>query len=244
MTPEKKILRGEELIKEYGSKRVVDKVTVQVAKGEIVGLVGPNGAGKTTYFYMLVGLIKPNGGKVYLGSENISRLPMFKRANKGIGYLAQEPSIFRKMTVEENLTAILEMHFKSRKERKEKLESLLERLGIEKLRDEKAYTLSGGERRRLEIARALITDPDFLLLDEPFAGVDPIAVNDVQQIVTDLKGNDIGILITDHNVRETLSITDRTYIMFEGKLLLSGTADELVKSEKAKEIYLGKNFSL
>ncbi len=237
-------LRSENIVKIYGEKRVVKGVSVEVNKGEIVGLLGPNGAGKTTSFYMIVGLIKPNEGKVFLDGEDISSLPMYKRAQMGIGYLSQESSIFRKMTVEDNLLAVLEMTKLTKEEQKQKCEDLLNEFGLLKIRKNMGGLLSGGERRRTEIARCLATDPSFVLLDEPFAGVDPIAVEDIQKIVSDLKKRNIGILITDHNVHETLSITDRAYLLYEGKILKSGTSEELVSDEMVRKLYLGKNFEL
>ena len=237
-------LRSEELVKIYGRRKVVKGVSVEVLQGEIVGLLGPNGAGKTTTFYMVVGFIKPNGGSVFLDDQNITDLPMYKRAQKGIGYLPQEPSVFRKLTVEDNIKAVLEMTKLSKSEQKEKLEVLMEEFGLEKVRNSFGDTLSGGERRRTEIARALATDPSFILLDEPFAGIDPIAVEDIQSIVAKLKTKNIGILITDHNVQETLSITDRAYLMFEGRILKDGTAEELAADEMVRKVYLGKNFEL
>ena len=237
-------LRSENIVKIYGEKGVVKGVSVEVNKGEIVGLLGPNGAGKTTSFYMIVGLIKPNEGKVFLDGEDISSLPMYKRAQMGIGYLSQESSIFRKMTVEDNLLAVLEMTKLTKEEQKQKCEDLLNEFGLLKIRKNMGGLLSGGERRRTEIARCLATDPSFILLDEPFAGVDPIAVEDIQKIVSDLKKRNIGILITDHNVHETLSITDRAYLLYEGKILKSGTSEELVSDEMVRKLYLGKNFEL
>ena len=237
-------LRADNLIKTYKKRKVVNDISVQVEQGEIVGLLGPNGAGKTTTFYMIVGLIKPNEGNIYLEDENITPLPMFKRAKLGIGYLAQEPSVFRKLTVEENIMAVLEMTKLSKKDQKEKMESLLEEFSLTHVRKNKGQVLSGGERRRTEIARALSVDPKFVLLDEPFAGVDPIAVEEIQSIVFKLKKKNIGILITDHNVNETLSITDRAYLMFEGKLLKAGTAEELAEDEQVRKVYLGRNFEL
>ncbi len=238
------ILHAEDLVKIYGKRKVVKGVSINVQQGEIVGLLGPNGAGKTTTFYMTVGFIKPNEGQVYLDEEDITDLPMYKRAQKGIGYLPQEPSVFRKMSVEDNITAVLEMTRLSKKEQKEKLEDLLGEFGLERVRKSRGDTLSGGERRRTEIARALATDPNFILLDEPFAGIDPIAVEDIQSIVTTLKSKNIGILITDHNVQETLSITDRAYLMFEGSILKAGNAEELAADEMVRKVYLGKNFEL
>ena len=237
-------LRSENIVKIYGDKEVVKGVSVEVSKGEIVGLLGPNGAGKTTTFYMIVGLIKPNLGKVFLDEKDISSLPMYKRAQLGIGYLAQEASVFRKMTVEDNLLSVLEMTNLSKSEQEKKCEDLLDEFGLQKIRKNMGGLLSGGERRRTEIARCLATDPSFILLDEPFAGVDPIAVEDIQQIVSDLKKRNIGILITDHNVHETLSITDRAYLLYEGKILKSGTSEELVSDEMVRKLYLGKNFEL
>ena len=237
-------LRAENIVKIYGNKSVVKCVSVEVNKGEIVGLLGPNGAGKTTSFYMIVGLIKLNEGKVFLDGQDISSLPMYKRAEMGIGYLSQEASIFRKMTVEDNLLAVLEMTKLSKEQQKQKCEDLLNEFGLQKIRKNMGGLLSGGERRRTEIARCLATNPSFILLDEPFAGVDPIAVEDIQQIVSDLKKRNIGILITDHNVHETLSITDRSYLLYEGKILKSGTSEELVSDEMVRKLYLGKNFEL
>ncbi len=237
-------LKTEGLVKSYRKRKVVDEVTFQLNQGEIVGLLGPNGAGKTTTFYMIVGLIKPEQGKISLNGKDITALPMYKRAREGIGYLPQEPSIFRKLTVEENILAILETMKLTYKECEKKANFLLEELKISHLAKEKAYTLSGGERRRVEISRALVTSPSFMLLDEPFAGIDPIAVADIQQIIFQLKEKGLGILITDHNVRETLNITDRAYIMYKGKILISGSAKELATDKKAKEIYLGEKFIL
>lgn len=238
------ILRSDNLIKVYGRRHVVKGVSINVNQGEIVGLLGPNGAGKTTTFYMVVGFIQPNEGKVYLNDEEITNLPMYKRAQKGIGYLPQEPSVFRKLTVEDNVKAVLEMTPLSRAEQKDKLEQLIEEFNLHKVRKSRGDTLSGGERRRTEIARALATDPTFILLDEPFAGIDPIAVEDIQYIVAKLKTKNIGILITDHNVQETLSITDRAYLMFEGNILKAGTAEELAADEMVRKVYLGQNFEL
>lgn len=238
------ILKADNLVKIYKGKRVVNDISVVVEQGEIVGLLGPNGAGKTTSFYMIVGLIKPNGGKVYLDNKEITPLPMYKRAKLGIGYLAQEASVFRKLSVEENILAVLEMTTMPKKEQKEKMESLLEEFSLTHVRKNLGMVLSGGERRRTEIARALAVDPKFVLLDEPFAGVDPIAVEEIQSIVAKLKNKNIGILITDHNVNETLSITDRAYLMFEGKLLKAGTAEELAADEQVRKVYLGKHFEL
>lgn len=238
------ILRAENLVKKYKKRTVVDHISVEVAQGEIVGLLGPNGAGKTTSFYMIVGLVKPNAGEIFLDGENITKLPMYRRAKLGVGYLAQEASVFRTLTVEENLMAVLEMRKISKAERKEKMESLLEEFSLNHVRKNQGMVLSGGERRRTEIARALAMDPKFVLLDEPFAGVDPIAVEEIQTIVAKLKQKNIGILITDHNVNETLSITDRAYLMFEGKLLKAGTAEELANDEQVRRVYLGKHFEL
>ncbi len=237
-------LYSDGLVKVYKKRRVVDVVSIEVNCGEIVGLLGPNGAGKTTTFYMIIGFVRPNAGTVRIDKSDLTRLPMFQRARRGIGYLAQEPSIFRKLTVEENINAVLQMQPLSRVERKERLESLLDELDIGKLRRHRAYTLSGGERRRVEIARALVTRPEFLLLDEPFAGIDPIAVEDIQSIIARLKEESLGILITDHNVRETLSVTDRAYIMCEGKILKAGTAQFLADDPEARKIYLGEKFRL
>lgn len=233
-----------ELVKRYGKRTVVNHVSIEVSQGEIVGLLGPNGAGKTTSFYMTVGLVKPDEGKVFLNDQDITNLPMYKRAQMGIGYLPQEASIFRKLSVEDNIAAVLEMTKLSKKEQKEKTESLLEEFRLTHVRKSMGDVLSGGERRRTEIARALAVDPKFILLDEPFAGIDPIAVEDIQGIVAKLKFKKIGILITDHNVNETLSITDRAYLMFEGRLLKSGTAEELAADEEVRRVYLGKNFEL
>jgi lipopolysaccharide export system ATP-binding protein len=238
------ILRAENLVKKYKKRTVVNNVSVQVAQGEIVGLLGPNGAGKTTTFYMTVGLIKPNQGEIFLENENITGLPMYKRAKLGIGYLAQEASVFRRLTVEENLLAPLEMRDMTRKDRKEKVEQLLEEFSLTHVRTNLGMVLSGGERRRTEIARALAVDPKFVLLDEPFAGVDPIAVEEIQSIVSRLKRKNIGILITDHNVDETLSITDRAYLMVDGKLFKQGTAQELADDPMVRKVYLGQNFQL
>ena len=237
-------LRTENIKKSYKGRAVVNGVTVEVSQGEIVGLLGPNGAGKTTSFYMIVGLIKPNDGKVFLDDVDITRKPMFKRAQMGIGYLPQEVSVFRKMSVEDNIMAVLEMTKLSKVERKEKLEKLIDEFGLEVVRKNLGQSLSGGEKRRTEIARALATDPKFILLDEPFAGVDPIAVEDIQRIVAHLKDRNIGVLITDHNVQETLAITDRTYLLFEGSILREGTAEELSQDEMVRKVYLGEKFEL
>lgn len=238
------ILRSDELKKVYGKRMVVKGVSLKVNQGEIVGLLGPNGAGKTTTFYMVVGFIKPYEGRVFLDDEEITDLPMYKRAQKGIGYLPQEPSVFRKLSVADNIMAVLEMTGLNKVERSEKLEELIDEFGLQKVRNNRGDTLSGGERRRTEIARALATDPKFILLDEPFAGIDPIAVEDIQYIVAKLRTKNIGILITDHNVQETLSITDRAYLMFEGSILKAGTAEELAADEMVRKVYLGKNFEL
>lgn len=237
-------IRTDSLVKIYGKRRVVDGVSLTVHQGEIAGLLGPNGAGKTTTFYMIVGMIRAKKGRIYLDNVDISRRPMYKRARMGIGYLPQEPSIFRKLTVGENIMAILEYQKMGLKEKKRRMQELLEELNVAHLEKSFGYTLSGGERRRVEIARALAIEPDFILLDEPFAGVDPIAVEDIQSIVADLKAKGYGVLITDHNVRETLRITDRAYIMNEGKILISGTARELAENPEARRIYLGRNFRL
>ncbi len=238
------VLRAENLIKRYKKRTVVNNVSVRVEQGEIVGLLGPNGAGKTTSFYMIVGLIKPNEGTIYLDDQNITELPMYQRAKIGIGYLAQEASVFRKLTVEENILAPLEMRDIPKKERNEKVEKLLEEFSLTHVRKNLGMVLSGGERRRTEIARALAVDPKFVLLDEPFAGVDPIAVEEIQGIVGRLKKRNIGILITDHNVDETLSITDRAYLMVEGKLFKAGTSEELANDPLVRKVYLGQNFQL
>jgi lipopolysaccharide export system ATP-binding protein len=238
------ILRTENLVKKYKKRTVVESVSIEVHQGEIVGLLGPNGAGKTTSFYMTVGLIKPNEGHIYLENEDITNLPMYKRAQLGIGYLAQEASVFRKLTVEENILAVLELTKLRPEEQKKKMESLLEEFGLNRVRKNRGDLLSGGERRRTEIARALAVDPKFILLDEPFAGVDPIAVEDIQNIVVHLKDRNIGELITDHNVHETLSIVDRAYLLFEGRILKAGTAHELAADETVRRVYLGQNFEL
>ncbi len=238
------ILRADNIIKYYAKKAVVDGVSVQVKQGEIVGLLGPNGAGKTTSFYVIVGLVKPDGGNVYLNDTDVTKLPMYKRAQMGVGYLAQEASVFRTMSVEDNILSVLEMTSLSREERHIRCEELLDEFSLQAIRKNKGGLLSGGERRRTEIARALATNPNFILLDEPFAGVDPIAVEDIQEIVSELKNRNIGILITDHNVHETLNITDRAYLLFEGKILKQGTAEELASDEQVRRVYLGKNFEL
>ena len=238
------ILSAEKIQKSYKGKKVVKGISLSVKQGEIVGLLGPNGAGKTTSFYMIVGLIKPESGKIFLNKENISKFPMYKRAQYGIGYLAQEASVFRKLNVEENILSVLQLTNLSKKEQKEKTDSLLEEFGLSHIRKNRGDLLSGGERRRTEIARALATDPKFVLLDEPFAGVDPLAVEDIQRIVAHLKKKNIGILITDHNVQETLAITDKTYLMFEGSILKAGEPKDLAKDEMVRKVYLGKNFEL
>ena len=238
------ILQTEKLVKKYRHRTVVNEVSLYVNRGEIVGLLGPNGAGKTTSFYMIVGLIKPLSGKVFLEDMDISTQPMYRRAQLGIGYLAQEASVFRGLSVEDNLKAVLEFTKFSKEQQKERLESLLDEFGLQHIRKSKGITLSGGERRRTEIARALAVDPKFFLLDEPFAGIDPIAVEDIQNIVVKLKEKNIGVLITDHNVHETLSITDRSYLLFEGSILKSGTSEELAKDEHVRKVYLGEKFEL
>lgn len=237
-------LYTENIFKSYKGKKVVQDVSIHLKQGEIVGLLGPNGAGKTTSFYMIVGLVRPDSGKVFLNDTEITNLPMYKRAQMGLGYLPQEISVFRKLSVEDNIMAILEMTSKSASERKNRLEELLEEFNLTEFRKTFGNRLSGGEKRRTEIARALATDPQFVLLDEPFAGVDPIAVEDIQSIVSALKKKNIGILITDHNVQETLSITDRAYLLFEGSILKSGTAEELANDEQVRKVYLGRNFEL
>lgn len=238
------MLRAEDLVKLYSKRRVVNNVSIEVGQAEIVGLLGPNGAGKTTTFYMITGMIRPTGGKIFLEEKEITTFPMYKRARLGIGYLSQEPSIFRRLTVEQNILAILETLPLSSRERKQRLEELLEDLAISHLAKNYAYTLSGGERRRAEISRALVTNPKFILLDEPFAGVDPIAVEDIQEIVRSLKQKGIGVLITDHNVHETLSITDRAYLLYEGTVLKAGTTEFLANDPEARKLYLGDKFRL
>jgi lipopolysaccharide export system ATP-binding protein len=238
------ILRAENIVKKYRKRTVVKGVSFEVNQGEIVGLLGPNGAGKTTSFYMIVGLIQPFSGKIFIDNEDITGLPVYKRAKKGIGYLAQEASVFRNLSIEDNLRAVLEMTKYTKQYQKEKLETLIEEFGLQHIRKSKGIQLSGGERRRTEIARALAIDPHFILLDEPFAGVDPIAVEDIQQIVMKLKEKNIGVLITDHNVHETLNITDRSYLLFEGSILKAGTAEELAADEVVRRVYLGQNFEL
>ena len=237
-------LRADGLTKRYKKRAVVNNVSLSVKQGEIVGLLGPNGAGKTTTFHMIVGMIRPNAGRIWLGDDDITRLPMYKRARRGVGYLAQETSVFRELSVEANLHAVLEFQPLSSEERHQRVASLLREFGLERVRDSKGYALSGGERRRTEIARALATDPKFFLLDEPFAGVDPIAVEDIQAIVADLKERNIGVLITDHNVHETLAITDRAYLLYEGKILKQGTAEELAADSEVRKRYLGEKFTL
>ena len=238
------ILRSENLVKKYKSRTVANKVSVQVSQGEIVGLLGPNGAGKTTSFYMIVGMVKPNSGKIFLDDRDITNEPMYRRAQLGIGYLPQEASVFRKLSIEDNLYAILEMTKLTKKEQHLKVESLLDEFALHHVRKNLGDQLSGGERRRTEIARALATDPKFILLDEPFAGVDPIAVEDIQEVVRKLKDKNIGILITDHNVHETLSITDRSYLLYSGSVIKSGTAEDLANDEQVRKVYLGQNFEL
>ena len=237
-------LYAENITKTYRGRKVVNKVSVTVNQGEIIGLLGPNGAGKTTSFYMIVGLIKPLSGHIYLDNTDITKFPMYRRAQSGIGYLAQEASVFRRLSVEQNIKSVLELTKLSKKEQHDKTEALLEEFGLNHIRKNRGDLLSGGERRRTEIARALATDPKFVLLDEPFAGVDPVAVEDIQKIVAHLKKRNIGILITDHNVQETLAITDRTYLMFEGKILKTGTPEELAQDEMVRKVYLGQNFEL
>ncbi|MGQ7868192.1 LPS export ABC transporter ATP-binding protein [Sunxiuqinia sp. sy24] len=237
-------LRGENIVKKYRKRTVVKGVSIEVEQGEIVGLLGPNGAGKTTSFYMIVGLIQPLSGKVFLDDRDITKLPVYKRAQLGIGYLAQEASVFRKLSIEDNLRAVLEMTDYSKSYQKEKMESLIEEFRLQHIRKSKGFQLSGGERRRTEIARALAIDPKFILLDEPFAGVDPIAVEDIQEIVMTLKEKNIGVLITDHNVHETLSITDRSYLLFEGSIMKAGSAEDLANDEDVRRVYLGQNFTL
>ena len=237
-------LKIENLVKSYNGRSVVNSINIEINRGEIVGLLGPNGAGKTTSFYMIVGLIRPDSGNILFDSKDITQMPMYKRARQGMGYLCQEDSIFRKLTVEENIMAVLETLSISMNERKRRLDKLLNELNISHLAKNKAYTLSGGERRRLEITRALVTEPSFLLLDEPFSGIDPIAVFEAQQIIQNLKQGGLGILLTDHSVRETLAITDRSYIMHEGKILISGTSKDLISNPKARQIYLGEKFTL
>ncbi|MFD1316424.1 LPS export ABC transporter ATP-binding protein [Namhaeicola litoreus] len=238
------ILRAENIMKMYGSRKVVKGISLQVKQGEIIGLLGPNGAGKTTSFYMIVGMIQPNEGKIFINDEDITEYSMYKRAQKGVGYLAQEASVFRKLSVEDNIMSILQFSGKSKNDQKEKLEALIKEFGLNHVRKNRGDLLSGGERRRTEIARALASDPNFILLDEPFAGVDPIAVEDIQNIVAHLKDRNIGILITDHDVQATLAITDKTYLMFEGGILKEGTPQELADDEMVRKVYLGENFKL
>ena len=237
-------LRAEKLCKSYGKRNVVNNVDISVKRGEVVGLLGPNGAGKTTTFYMITGMITPLSGKIYLDNKEITPMPMYKRALHGVGYLAQDASVFTKLTVEENIQLVLEMTSLSKEEQSDRLEKLLSEFSINHIRKSKAYTLSGGERRRTEIARCLVTDPSFILLDEPFAGIDPIAVEDIQKIIEKLKNKNIGVLITDHNVRETLTITDRSYLLYNGNILKSGTTKELTQDEEAKKLYLGTKFKM
>ena len=238
------ILKAQNLMKSYNGNKVVKDISLTVNQGEIVGLLGPNGAGKTTSFYMIVGLIKPNGGNIFLDNQEITRFPMYKRAQSGIGYLAQEASVFRKLSVEDNILSVLQLTKLSKKQQLEKMESLIDEFGLNHIRKNRGDLLSGGERRRTEIARALATDPSFILLDEPFAGVDPVAVEDIQRIISKLTKKNIGILITDHNVQETLAITDRTYLMFEGNILKDGKPEELAEDEMVRKVYLGQNFEL
>ncbi len=238
------ILKAQNLMKSYSGKKVVKDISLSVNQGEIVGLLGPNGAGKTTSFYMIVGLIKPNGGEIYLDNQEITKYPMYKRAQSGIGYLAQEASVFRKLSVEDNILSVLQLTRLTKKQQLEKMESLIDEFGLNHIRKNRGDLLSGGERRRTEIARALATDPSFILLDEPFAGVDPVAVEDIQKIISKLTKKNIGILITDHNVQETLAITDRTYLMFEGNILKDGKPEELAEDEIVRKVYLGQNFEL
>jgi lipopolysaccharide export system ATP-binding protein len=238
------ILRAENLIKSYSGRKVVKEVSLEVNQGEIVGLLGPNGAGKTTCFYMIVGLIKPNGGRIFIDDTEITKYPMYRRAQNGIGYLAQEASVFRKLSIEDNILSVLQMTSLNQKQQRDKMESLIEEFGLGHIRKNRGDLLSGGERRRTEIARALATDPNFILLDEPFAGVDPVAVEDIQRIVARLTKKNIGILITDHNVQETLAITDRTYLMFEGSILKAGKPEELAEDAMVRKVYLGQNFEL
>ncbi len=238
------LLKAKQLVKRYGERTVVNSVDVELRRGEVVGLLGPNGAGKTTTFYMLTGMIKPLSGEIYLDDENVTDLPMYKRSQKGVGYLAQDASVFTKLSVEDNIKLVLEMTELTKDEQNEKLEKLIDEFSIGHIRNNKGFALSGGERRRLEIARSLVTDPSFILLDEPFAGIDPIAVEDIQGIINTLKSKNIGVLITDHNVRETLSITDRSYLLYNGEILKSGTTKELTKDEDVKKLYLGTKFKL
>ena len=241
---EYKKLSAKKLCKTYGSRKVVNNVSLDVSRGEIVGLLGPNGAGKTTTFYMITGMIKPLSGNIFLDSMDITKMPMYQRAKNKLGYLSQEPSVFTKLTVEENIKLVLEMTELSKKDQHDKLEELLDEFSIGHIRKSKAYVLSGGERRRVEIARSLVINPNFILLDEPFAGIDPIAVEDIQKIIEKLKVKGIGVLITDHNVRETLTITDRSYLLYNGEILKSGSTKELINDEEVKKLYLGSNFSM
>ena len=238
------ILKAQNIVKSFRSKKAVDDVSLEVKQGQIIGLLGPNGAGKSTSFYMIVGLVRPDSGKIFLEDKEITKYPMYKRAQNGIGYLSQDPSVFRKLTVEDNILSILQLSELSKKQQINKMDSLLEEFGLMSIRKNRGDLLSGGERRRTEIARALASNPKFILLDEPFAGVDPIAVEDIQKIVSHLKNRNIGVLITDHNVQETLAITDKTYLMFEGKILKEGKPEELAKDEMVRKVYLGKNFEL
>ena len=238
------LLKAKKLVKQYGERTVVNNVDIELNRGEVVGLLGPNGAGKTTTFYMLTGMIKPFSGEIFLDDEIVTNLPMYKRSQKGVGYLAQDASVFTKLSVEDNIKLVLEMTELSVEEQAEKLEKLIDEFSIGHIRNNKGYALSGGERRRLEIARSLVTDPSFILLDEPFAGIDPIAVEDIQGIINTLKSKNIGVLITDHNVRETLSITDRSYLLYNGEILKSGTTNELTKDKDVKKLYLGTKFKL
>ncbi|RKY53531.1 MAG: LPS export ABC transporter ATP-binding protein [Candidatus Neomarinimicrobiota bacterium] len=238
------ILRAEKLVKIYGRRRVVNDIDIEAKTGEIVGLLGPNGAGKTTTFYMITGMIRPNQGKIFLEDEDITTLPMYKRAQKGIGYLAQEASVFRKLSVEDNLRLVLEMYIKNKKEIQDKIDSLIDEFKLDHVRKNKGFALSGGERRRTEIARALATDPKFILLDEPFAGIDPIVVEDIQEMIVRLKNKGIGVIITDHNVHETLSITDHSYLLYQGDILKAGTAEFLANDPEARRLYLGAKFKL
>ena len=243
-TDNSQVLAGLNLKKVYGSREVVKGISIKVNRGEVVGLLGPNGAGKTTTFYMITGMIRPNSGAVILNGSDITKLPMYRRARKGIGYLAQEPSVFTKLSIEDNLRLVLEMTSLTKNEQTQRLEKLLTDFSIGHIRESKAYTLSGGERRRTEIARALVMEPKFILLDEPFSGIDPIAVEDIQKIIFDLKSRNIGVLITDHNVRETLTITDRAYLLYEGDILKSGSARELTEDEETRRLYLGSKFKM
>jgi len=238
------ILKAQNIVKSFRSKKAVDDVSLEVKQGQIIGLLGPNGAGKSTSFYMIVGLVRPDSGKIFLEDKEITKYPMYRRAQNGIGYLSQDPSVFRKLTVEDNILSILQLSGLSKKQQINKMDSLLEEFGLVSIRKNRGDLLSGGERRRTEIARALASNPKFILLDEPFAGVDPIAVEDIQKIVSHLKNRNIGVLITDHNVQETLAITDKTYLMFEGKILKEGKPEELAKDEMVRKVYLGKNFEL